>query len=321
MPAMSNASVFTDWKASNTTAWGNAPLKVGHNLHTSPLFAMEALAELIERYPRQHYSLIAMGAQGGRRFWREGDIGGLSGAEVIEAIRQGRMWINLRNVPTVDARYRAIVEGIFRDLEGKVPGLDTFNHGMGILISSPKAQVYYHADLPGQSLWQIHGVKRVYLYPNREPFLTPEQLEGIALFGLEVDMPYQPAFDAEAEVHDLAPGQMLHWPLNAPHRVENHDCLNVSMTIEYWTDEIRRSHQVNVANAIMRHKLGVTPRSRALTGAGFLAKRVLQRALRDSSWVKQQRSARRPVSFRLDPERPGAIIDLPEHGLLREAAE
>ena len=53
----------------------------------------------------------------------------------------------------------------------------------GILISSPNAQVYYHADLPGQSLWQIRGTKRVYIYPPVAPFLTPEQIERIILPG------------------------------------------------------------------------------------------------------------------------------------------
>jgi hypothetical protein len=308
-------SVFTDWQPNYAADWTTKPLKIQHNLHHVPLFSMDGLAELIDRYPREHYSLVYMGAQGEKRFWREGDIGAVKGRDVIQAIADGRMWLNLRNVRTVDPRYREIVEAIFLDLEGRLPGLDTFNHGMGILISSPKAQVYYHADLPGQSLWQIHGRKRVYVYPNTPPFLTAEQLEEIALFQVEVNMAYDPAYDRHAVVHDIVGGEMLHWPLNAPHRVENDDCLNVSMTIEYWTDEIRRKHMVNMANAIMRHKLGMRPSDRSISGPSFYAKAVLQKALRDTRWVKSQRSARRPIDFRLDPTRPGAIIDL------RQAAE
>ena len=93
---------------------------------------------------------------------------------------------------------------------------------------------------PGQSLWQIRGTKRVYLYPPVAPFLTPEQIERIILSGVEVDMDYAPWYDEHAAVFDLKPGEMLHWPLNSPHRVDNHDCLNVSLTTEYWTDPIRR---------------------------------------------------------------------------------
>jgi hypothetical protein len=35
-------------------------------------------------------------------------------------------------------------------------------------------------------------------------------------------------------------------------------------------------------------------------GAGFFAKAVLQKLLRDSNWVKQQRAARRKVEFKLE---------------------
>ena len=95
--------------------------------------------------------------------------------------------------------------------------------------------------MPGQSLVQIAGRKRVYVYPNTAPFITPEHLEDIALFNVEVDLPYKDWYDDHAKVLDIGPGQMLGWPMNAPHRVENLDTFSVSMTISYTNDEIRRS--------------------------------------------------------------------------------
>ena len=257
-----------------------------------------------------------MGPQGSaRRTWREGDIGGLKGRDVIEAIKQGRMWLNLRNVSGIDKRYRALLDVAFEEVRNNVPGYETYNRTSGILISSPNAQVYYHADLPGQSLWQIHGKKRVYVYPNTPPFITPEQLENIALFEVEVDMPYDPAYDASAQIFEIGGGEMLHWPLNAPHRVENLDCLNVSMTTEYWTEKVRRSQMINMANGILRHKAGVAPKSRSTSGAGFWAKAAMQAGVRRAGLLQKERKARRAVDFKLDPEHPGAIIDI------REAAE
>ncbi|MBY0612798.1 MAG: cupin-like domain-containing protein [Beijerinckiaceae bacterium] len=310
-----NQTVFTSFEPKHVDLFNNAPLRLDHSLDRSALFSMDALAELIERYPREHYSLVHMGEQGSpRKTWREGDIGGLTGRQVIDWIANGRMWLNLRNVKTVDPRYQELLDAIFGEMAERLPGFSAFNQGLGILISSPKAQVYYHCDLPGQSLWQIAGRKRVFLYPNTKPFLTPEQLEGIALFSLETDMRYEPWFDEHAVVHDLEPGQMLHWPLNAPHRVENYDCLNVSMTIEYWTDEIRRAHMVNVANGILRQRFGWAPKSRAIHGPGFAAKAVLQKALKNSAWLKREKAARRPVDFKLDRERRGHIVDLATQG-------
>lgn len=303
--------IFTNWTPEITAAWGKAPLKAEHRLHTHPLFSFDALAELIDGYPRQHYALVHMGAQGSaRRTWREGDIGGLKGRDVIEAIRNGRMWLNLRNVGAVDARYRDLLDEAFGEVRDNVGGYETYNRTNGILISSPNAQVYYHCDLPGQSLWQIHGRKRVFVYPAKAPFVTPEQLENIALFEVEVDMPYDPAFDASAQVFEIGGGEMLHWPLNAPHRVENLDCLNVSMTTEYWTESVRRSQMINMANGILRHKLGMSPASRTTSGPGFWAKAALQAGVRRTGILTKARKSRRAVDFRLDPQRPGAIIDM-----------
>jgi hypothetical protein len=309
-------TIFTNWTPELSAQWGKAPLKATHRLSDHPLFSLDALADLIDGYPRQHYALVQMGPQGtARRTWREGDIGGLKGRDVIEAIRQGRMWLNLRNVSGIDKRYRELLDAAFEEVRNNVPGYETYNRTSGILISSPNAQVYYHADLPGQSLWQIHGKKRVYIYPNTPPFITPEQLENIALFEVEVDMPYDPAYDKSAQVFEIGSGEMLHWPLNAPHRVENLDCMNVSMTTEYWTEKVRRSQMINMANGILRHKAGVAPKSRATSGAGFWAKAAMQAGVKRSGILQKERKARRAIDFKLDPERPGAIIDI------REAAE
>ena len=160
------------------------------------------------------------------------------------------------------------------------------------------------------SLVQIAGRKRVYVYPNSAPFITPEHLEDIALFNVEVDLPYKDWYDDHAKVLDIGPGQMLGWPMNAPHRVENLDTFSVSMTISYTNDEIRRAEIVNLANGMLRHRFGYTPKTRNLRGPSFLAKAVMQKLLRDGKWVKRERSARRPIDFTLDAAQPGKLVDL-----------
>ncbi len=302
--------IFTNWTDETTRVWATEPVRLQHRLHRDPLFSNEGLAELIDRYPREHYSLMQVGRPGERRTWREGEIGKVSGDRVIESIAQGRMWLNLRNVSAVDKKFAALREQLFGEIAARVPGFSAFSCTMGILISSPKAEVYYHMDLPGQSLWQIRGKKRVYVYPAEPPFRRDEDLERIALFQVEVDIPYDPAYDAHAQVFEIEGGEMLHWPLNAPHRVENLDCLNISMTTEYWTEPIRRTQMINLANGILRHKLGVTPRSRSIRGPAFWAKAAMQAGVKRAGLLKVARKARRPIEFRLDAERPGQIQDI-----------
>jgi hypothetical protein len=302
--------IFKDWTPATTSAWATKPLSARHRLNEHPLFSLDALASLIDSYPRASFSLVHMGAQGGKREWREGELGGLSGAQVIAAIKAGRMWLNLRNIGAADRRYNEILDQIFEEVRTNVPGYETFNRTSGILISSPNAQVYYHCDLPGQSLWQIHGRKRVYVYPSAPPFISARQLETIALTEVEVDMAYDPAFEKNATMFEIGGGEMLHWPLNAPHRVENLDVLNVSMTTEYWTETIRRRQMLNMGNGILRTKLNIEPKSTAIEGPAFWAKAALQAGVRRAGLLKQMRKAKRQVDFKLDKDNIGQIIDL-----------
>jgi hypothetical protein len=304
--------IFTNWTPDLTAKWANAPLLAKHRLHTHPLFQLDALGELIKGYPRDQYSLVEVGEKGSpRRLWREGDIGSLSGHHVIEAISNGRMWLNLRDIGKTSQTYGAVLDAVFEEIRDNVGGYETYNRTSGILISSPNAQVYYHCDLPGQSLWQLAGKKRVFVYPNKPPFVTPQQLENIALTALEVGMTYDPAYDQHAEVFDIEGGEMLHWPLNAPHRVENFDCLNVSMTTEYWTEAIRRNQMINTANGILRQHAKLNPQSRAISGAGFWAKAAMQAGVRRTGVLEKTRKSVRPIEFVLDHKNLGRVVDIP----------
>lgn len=304
--------ILSNWDAAAAARFGREALPLAHRLDRSPLFSVAALAALIDAYPREHYSLVQTGVAGGERLWREGDCGGLSGAEVIAAVAAGRMWLNLRNLSAVDARYRVLLDAVIAEFARLLPGFAPQRTNCGLLISSPRAEVYYHADLPGQMLLQLMGRKRVWIYPAAPPFLTPEALENIAVYDLEVGLPYERAYDDDAQVFDLEPGQMLHWPLNGPHRIENQDCLNVSLTISYQTDAIRRAGIVHLANGILRHRFGLAPKGRALSGLSFWAKAALQKAVRNGAWMERMRGPRRAIRFRLDPARPGATIELDE---------
>lgn len=305
-------NVFTDWQSGTAAEWGVEPLCLAHPWHTHPLFAPDALAALIERYPAADYSLVhTRRGDDGERLWREGELGALGGREVIDTIARGGLWLNLRRVQALDARYGELLQAAHDELARRMPGFTPSALSMGILVSSPKAQVHFHADLPGQALWQIAGAKRVYLYPARAPYLAPQALEQIALTAVEVGIPYDPAFDADATVFDLRPGQMLHWPLNWPHRIDNHDVLNVSVTTEFWTPAIRRSQMVTLANGLLRRHFGVSPTGRRLAGPGFWAKAALQATWRRSPWAQRHRRLQRPIDFRLERDAPRGWVDIP----------
>ncbi len=323
----SGASVFAGgangaWPDSVSRVWGRQPVCVAHQLHQSPLFSRERLAQLVEHYPRKHYSIIHMGAQptesrtaeaatgeDQERIWQEGGMRGMSGEQILQAIERGRFWLNLRYTNEVDPEFRNLQEQIVSELRDRLPASEEVtNPTLGVLVSSPRAQVYYHCDLPNQSLWQISGSKTVYVYPSSEPFLSGEDLERIAIFELEVDLAYDPWFDDFAVKFDFQPGQMLHWPLNAPHRIENHDCLNISVTTEYWTRQALLNQRLNMANGTLRYRLGVTPKSRSTKGPGFFSKSVVQAILSRTGWLEKARTSNKPLEFALDSAQLGRAL-------------
>lgn len=302
-----NKDLIADWQPRHEALFGRHAIRLRHRLAGSGLFTREALGRLIERCPKHELGLESMCVETERPDRMFGELGDATGLQAIEAIEKGRMWMNIRRVMDWAPEYRRLLDDVFTELEARVPGLKTFKRNIGVLISSPNAKVYYHADIQGQSLWQISGVKRVYIYPRSEVFLKASSIEKILLRETTEDMPYQPWFDDFATAFDLHPGEMLAWPLYAPHRVQNHDCLNVSVTMEHWTDEIWRSYAVHYGNGVLRRTLGVQNPSTRSEGLS-----VYPKAASALLWKKLGRQITGDVvkrrDFRIDPASPNGLV-------------
>lgn len=295
-------TILTDWREHYAALFGKQTLCLRHNLHKSDLFSDGALAALIEGAAREDYHVNFM--DDGVR--REGEFGDLSGAEVLEAVKSGKIWINLKAPARSNPAYGDLMNQMFAEFEARVEGLETFRQRMTILISSPNMRVKYHMDVPGQSLWQVRGTKKVFIYPAAEPFLPQPAIENLVLGEAhETDTKYEQWFDDFAQEKDLEPGEMLHWPLNGPHRVDNHNCLNVSVTTEHWTKALRRIYAVNYANGLMR-KMGMKHLPRAVSGPGLWGRMALAGAVKMSGIRK---SAAKPykIDFQVDPDSSDSV--------------
>ncbi|RMF05746.1 MAG: hypothetical protein D6773_04955 [Alphaproteobacteria bacterium] len=306
---MTSPTIITDWTDAARQLFGRQPLRLTHDLARHELFSEETLADLIEHVPASHYNLTTMGFDHDNSSWTEGHLAGTPGKTVLETIRRGRMWLNLRALEEFDSRYRALAESIQSAFEDQIEGLRSFRWSLGILISSPGARVFYHADIPGQSLWQIAGHKRLFIYPNTEPFLKPEDMEKIVLGMTEEEIPFEPWFDDYARVYELGPGEMVHWPLNGPHQVINEDCLNISLTTSHWTAEVRNAYAVNYANGVLRQNFGYAPRSTRPTPLTLYPKAALALLWKKLNLQKGKRVIRE-IRFRIDPQSPTGISPL-----------
>jgi hypothetical protein len=306
--------IITSWDAEKVGAFGRKPMRFRHRAHETDLFTDDRLARLIERTPRESYYVNTMrrGATD-RSSRREGEIRGLSGADVLQAVRDGHIWILLLFPDTYDASYGELLDTIYDEITGNVPGLDVHKRKISILVSSPDIPVFYHCELAGQTLWQVRGRKTVYVYPNTEPYLPRPNLERIVLNEAhEISLPYDPAWDTVAEVFTIDPGDMLHWPLNAPHRIQNASCLNVSFTTEHVTSEVRRNYAVHYGNGIIRRTLGVQRLSATTSGPSYWMKLGTMAAARALKLQKGREQTFR-VDFTVDPKAPDGFRDIPAY--------
>ncbi len=287
--------------------WGHQTVRLKHTLAQSPLFSDEGIAELIDSLPRERIAINTMAPDGHRlESWGYCDRAGQKGKDILDMVKSGRLWINMTRLQLVDKRFERLLEQMFDEFQGYMPDFKSFKHSAGLLVSSPRAQVFYHADVPGQALWQMRGNKRIYIYPADRPFLEPRELENVVRGITEEEVTYKPWYDDYARAHDLEAGDMLHWKLNGPHRVVNLGTVNVSLTTEHWTTDIRRSYAMNYGNGILR-QLGYQPKSRGIHGLGFWGKVGLTAAWRWSGMQKKQ-SYTRTFKYRIDPSREGGLV-------------
>jgi hypothetical protein len=185
-----------------------------------------------------------------------------------------------------------------------------------VLISSPQALVYYHADAPANMLWHVRGRKRIWIYPAMdERYLQRESLEDIFAGVRHEYLPYAADFDRDAVCYDVEPGQWVAWPHNAPHRVTNLEGLNISLATEHFTAESLRRQRVYVANRFLRKRCGVKNPSPREDGPVAILKTVAHRAIARFGLDPLQYKRYAPV-LRVNARAPNCVSALPDAGSL-----
>ena len=305
-----------EWRPGDAAHFGRAPLAMRHHAHETPLFSDEALIRLIDATPREHIHVNTMARDCvDPRQWREGDLGELDGAQVMEAVARGNLWLHLRRVHETLPDYGELLQGLFGEIDAHI-GFRSYRRSMSVLVSSPNMSVAYHSDVPGQSLWQVRGRKRAYIYPASAPFLPQPALEAIILKrDRDTELPFEPEFDDHAVVVDMVGGDWATWPRACPHRVVNADCVNVSFTTEHWTDDLRAGYAVDYANGLLRPLFGGRDFSRDTRGPAALAKLGLAGAHKAVAGRAPRLGLK--IDFRVDPRAKDGFVDIKPYQVAR----
>lgn len=298
--------------------FGRRPVTGVHNLHLSSLFTDASLIDLLDHFPRQNIFALTMGTDPSRPEQNQLALNdGVSGADLLRAVTLGRLWLNITRVDRAAAQpFRSLIDGLYAQLASLVPGFKANSSQGTLLISSPRALVYYHADGPSSVLWQLRGRKRIWVYPAQDDrFASREAVEDIVAGARHEYLPYDTAFDTFATSYVLEPGQWAAWAQNAPHRVTNLDSVNVSLATEHFTAQSRRRMRVYAANRYFRTRLGLSGLSARENGPAALLKSVVHRLAREAGLDRSQFKQHTPT-MRVDPDAPGGVVALHDPDLL-----
>jgi len=302
-------SLLQDWSEQHGSKFEKEVITFKHALNETGLFTDEALIELLEKHPSELLDVCTMGDSDHPVYpnrFRTGDFRGVSGQDLIEATKAGKVWINIRNGMNIHPEYKAVLDRMYSDL-GTAISRKPYNARGGILISSPIAQVPYHFDKTHIILWHIRGKKRIYIYPQTEEYIPDRAYEAKMLRYLDDDLPYTSEFDDHAQILDLEHGQAVSWPLNSPHRVDNREFC-VSVTTEYSTTESKIKNANMVANATMRHKFGIQASYRNSSKTHRQLKSILGYGVKKAGLVPKDKLVDM-VTFKIDPKAPHFITD------------
>ena len=296
------------------SSFGRGTVIAGHRLAELDLFSDSSLASIVDNHPEHLLHALTMGSDPMTSSDNEQVVhSGVAGADVLDAVRRGRLWLNITNIDAVDTRFRELTDALYSGVRAQNPSFRVEETHATLLISSPGAMVYYHVDGPPSFLWHIRGRKQVWVYPALdETLLSRPMLEDVFAGVRQEYVPYQQSFDDKAEVFDLEPGQCAMWVQNAPHRVTNLDSFNVSLVTDHYTPEARRRARVYRANRFLRAKVHVPYRflSPGETGPSAAVKVGVHKVAQALNFDDKIAKAHRPSTRRIDVSAPNGLRPL-----------
>jgi len=287
------------WPDNAKEAFGNEILRADHQIDQSELFSDDGLAQLLDLYPRSELEIWTFdNRRDGNTLALKGRAPRLPGKDILDAVKHGHVWLNLRGVNTRLDDLKLVAEQLYGSLETAI-GRRPMKREMSLLISSPNVEIGYHLDIPMVALFQVRGRKRVWLYPANETFAPAEHIERLVHMTREEDLPYREAFDEDARVFELAPGMGLTWPQLSPHRVRNANCVNVSLSCEFMTMASLVNANAIYTNAFLRQNLNLSPKAQNGVGPASLGKAAFA-GLHKVMQPRDRNAVLTPITFELD---------------------
>lgn len=207
--------------------------------------------------------------------------------DIAELLAQpGVLHLQANDVQLHDSGWAEVGRRFRARVEADVPEVrDPFTRvSLGLFVSSGGATAPYHADTEHNFLVQIHGSKKMHMFPPDEQTFPYASRETLAALDQHMLDNYRVEFEQRAVVVELVPGTTLYHPPMSPHWVDTGSGgPSLSFAVSFVTPSIDRLMLLHKVNRRLR-RLGIAPqadgRHPALDGAKVALGRVARAVAR-----------------------------------------
>jgi hypothetical protein len=189
-------------------------------------------------------------------------------SETVLGIEENGCWMVLWYIEQ-DPAYRRLLHGCLDEVREAIGPRHGMRRREGFLfLSAPNATTPVHFDPEHNLLLQIRGRKDM----NVGRFASDaEQQRELDRYhdGGHRNLERVPE---DAELFRLAPGDGVYVHPFAPHWVRNGPAASISLSITFRTRQSERTERVHRLNAVLRRRLGASPRPAGRSAAADTAK-------------------------------------------------
>lgn len=229
------------------SAYPLSPTMLRHRLMDQPLLSFEALAQAALELPPHHVERRTSNAVNGGDFAmdRSDDA---NVASVIRSIGTRGNWVMLRFVEQLPA-YRDLLDRLMDEIGPAI--LPSTGRGLApkgfVFISSPGTLTPFHFDCEYNILFQLAGDKCFATYPPNAPWLPRDRHEAYYGDGNNM-LPWNDAYEADATLHQLRPGDAVYVPYASPHWIKAGSEPSISLSITWqseWSQSVGAALRIN----------------------------------------------------------------------------
>lgn len=273
-----SSPIFTIDPEGFASSFPARPFVVKHSLSSHPLFDVPRLLELSRSLPSANVEHSA-GTVGVDQDPASIPATGLTVEETILRIRDCRAWLVVKNVEQ-DPEYKELLDRCLDEIGLHSPLATTLRREAFVFLSSPGSVTPYHMDPEHNFLLQVRGRKTVHLFDPSDPELVSELQKESLFSGANRNLGFRPEMH-KAWTCTMGPGEGVHFPVIAPHWIQNGDDVSISFSITFRSRISERIARLHALNARLRRaglspgRVGARPAIDAVKDSGY---RLLRKA-------------------------------------------